>query len=86
MFWITAWAVTFTLPYLFQPEDGAGLGPMIGFVSKTKINQSILKVRSTHLAVSYRLLSCITLFLRPKEELSRRSSRSFTNITPKGLS
>jgi SP family sugar:H+ symporter-like MFS transporter len=33
LFWITAWAVTFTLPYLFQPKDGAGLGPMIGFVS-----------------------------------------------------
>ena len=31
MFWVTAWAVTFTLPYLFQPDD-AGLGPMIGFV------------------------------------------------------
>jgi SP family sugar:H+ symporter-like MFS transporter len=33
LFWITAWAVTFTLPYLFQAKDGAGLGPMIGFVS-----------------------------------------------------
>jgi hypothetical protein len=32
LFWITAWAVTFTLPYLFQAKDGAGLGPMIGFV------------------------------------------------------
>jgi len=35
LFWVTAWAVTFTLPYLFQPDDGAGLGPMIGFVSYT---------------------------------------------------
>lgn len=32
LFWVSAWAVTFTLPYLFQPQD-AGLGPMIGFVS-----------------------------------------------------
>ena len=30
-FWISAWAVTFTLPYLFNRED-AGLGPMIGFI------------------------------------------------------
>jgi hypothetical protein len=30
-FWISAWAVTFTLPYLFQ-RDKAGLGPMIGFI------------------------------------------------------
>ncbi|RSH91556.1 hypothetical protein EHS25_009855 [Saitozyma podzolica] len=30
-FWISAWAVTFTLPYLFQPTE-AGLGPMIGFI------------------------------------------------------
>lgn len=32
MFWVSAWVVTFTLPYLFQPDE-AGLGPMIGFVS-----------------------------------------------------
>ncbi|OCF31834.1 sugar transporter [Kwoniella heveanensis BCC8398] len=31
LFWVSAWAVTFTLPYLFQPAD-AGLGPMIGFI------------------------------------------------------
>ncbi|ORY31590.1 sugar transporter [Naematelia encephala] len=31
LFWIAAWAVTFTLPYLFQPSE-AGLGPMIGFI------------------------------------------------------
>ncbi|ODN83974.1 hypothetical protein L202_00012 [Cryptococcus amylolentus CBS 6039] len=31
LFWFSAWVVTFTLPYLFQPED-AGLGPMIGFI------------------------------------------------------
>ncbi|OWT40803.1 hypothetical protein AYX14_05634 [Cryptococcus neoformans] len=31
MFWVSAWVVTFTLPYLFQPDE-AGLGPMIGFI------------------------------------------------------
>ncbi|KAK8865577.1 hypothetical protein IAR55_000721 [Kwoniella newhampshirensis] len=31
MFWISAFVVTFTLPYLFQPSE-AGLGPMIGFI------------------------------------------------------
>ncbi|WVQ85732.1 hypothetical protein IAT38_007899 [Cryptococcus sp. DSM 104549] len=31
LFWVSAWAVTFTLPYLFQPTE-AGLGPMIGFI------------------------------------------------------
>ncbi|TYJ52670.1 hypothetical protein B9479_006719 [Cryptococcus floricola] len=31
LFWFSAWVVTFTLPYLFQPAD-AGLGPMIGFI------------------------------------------------------
>lgn len=28
-FWLVAWAVTFTLPYLF---DNAGLGPQIGWI------------------------------------------------------
>ncbi|WWD18248.1 hypothetical protein CI109_102698 [Kwoniella shandongensis] len=31
LFWISAFVVTFTLPYLFQPTE-AGLGPMIGFI------------------------------------------------------
>lgn len=33
-FWVAAWAVTFTLPYLYNPsnEGGAGLGPMVGFI------------------------------------------------------
>ncbi|KAF9028909.1 general substrate transporter [Hymenopellis radicata] len=32
-FWVSAWAVTFTLPYLYNDEKGsAGLGPMIGFI------------------------------------------------------
>ena len=30
-FWICAWAVTFTLPYLFDDEK-AGLGPMVGWI------------------------------------------------------
>lgn len=30
-FWICAWAVTFTLPYLFD-EDQANLGPMVGWI------------------------------------------------------
>lgn len=30
-FWICAWAVTFTLPYLFD-EEQAGLGPMVGWI------------------------------------------------------
>jgi SP family sugar:H+ symporter-like MFS transporter len=30
-FWICAWAVTFTLPYLFD-ADQAGLGPMVGWI------------------------------------------------------
>ncbi|KAL7423478.1 hypothetical protein Q5752_001058 [Cryptotrichosporon argae] len=30
-FWVTAWATTFTLPYLFNQSE-AGLGPMIGFI------------------------------------------------------
>ncbi len=34
-FWVSAWAVTFTLPYLYNDEKGsAGLGPMIGFICK----------------------------------------------------
>lgn len=36
MFWVSAWVVTFTLPYLFQPDE-AGLGPMIGFVSFPRV-------------------------------------------------
>ncbi|KAK4705131.1 MFS transporter, SP family, sugar:H+ symporter, partial [Phenoliferia sp. Uapishka_3] len=31
-FWVAAWAVTFTLPYLYNTGDGAGLGPMVGFI------------------------------------------------------
>lgn len=32
-FWVAAWAVTFTLPYLYNDESGsAGLGPMVGFI------------------------------------------------------
>lgn len=31
-FWVAAWAVTFTLPYLYNEKDGAGLGPMVGFI------------------------------------------------------
>ncbi|KAL8277948.1 hypothetical protein RQP46_009580 [Phenoliferia psychrophenolica] len=31
-FWIGAWAVTFTLPYLYNKVNGAGLGPMVGFI------------------------------------------------------
>ncbi|PBK88992.1 sugar transporter [Armillaria gallica] len=32
-FWVSAWAVTFTLPYLYNSEPGsAGLGPMVGFI------------------------------------------------------
>ena len=32
-FWVSAWAVTFTLPYLYNDEPGsAGLGPMVGFI------------------------------------------------------
>lgn len=30
-FWICAWAVTFTLPYLFD-ADQANLGPMVGWI------------------------------------------------------
>lgn len=30
-FWICAWAVTFTLPYLFDKEQ-ANLGPMVGWI------------------------------------------------------
>lgn len=30
-FWIVAWAVTFTLPYLYNPEN-ANLGPQIGWI------------------------------------------------------
>jgi len=31
-FWIVAWAVTFTLPYLYDPVGGAGLGLKIGYI------------------------------------------------------
>lgn len=33
-FWVAAWAVTFTLPYLYNDsrKGGAGLGPMVGFI------------------------------------------------------
>lgn len=31
-FWIVAWAVTFTLPYLYNPVGGAGLGLKIGYI------------------------------------------------------
>ncbi|KZP26508.1 general substrate transporter [Athelia psychrophila] len=31
-FWIVAWAVTFTLPYLYNAEGGAGLGLKIGYI------------------------------------------------------
>jgi sugar porter (SP) family MFS transporter len=31
-FWIVAWAVTFTLPYLYNPVDGVGLGLKIGYI------------------------------------------------------
>lgn len=29
---VVAWAVTFTLPYLYDPVGGAGLGLKIGYV------------------------------------------------------
>jgi SP family sugar:H+ symporter-like MFS transporter len=31
-FWIVAWAVTFTLPYLYNANGGAGLGLKIGYI------------------------------------------------------
>jgi SP family sugar:H+ symporter-like MFS transporter len=31
-FWIVAWAVTFTLPYLYDAQGGAGLGLKIGYI------------------------------------------------------
>lgn len=38
-FWVSAWAVTFTLPYLYNSEPGsAGLGPMVGFICKVSHN------------------------------------------------
>ncbi|WVW80481.1 hypothetical protein I302_102464 [Kwoniella bestiolae CBS 10118] len=43
LFWVSAWAVTFTLPYLFRP-DQAGLGPMIGFVYSLGALASLLFV------------------------------------------
>ncbi|OCF56752.1 sugar transporter [Kwoniella mangroviensis CBS 10435] len=43
LFWVSAWAVTFTLPYLFQPNE-AGLGPMIGFVYSLGALASLLFV------------------------------------------
>ncbi|WWC60650.1 uncharacterized protein I303_103224 [Kwoniella dejecticola CBS 10117] len=43
LFWVSAWAVTFTLPYLFQPTE-AGLGPMIGFVYSLGALASLLFV------------------------------------------
>ncbi|WWD05388.1 hypothetical protein V865_003464 [Kwoniella europaea PYCC6329] len=43
LFWVSAWVVTFTLPYLFQPNE-AGLGPMIGFVYSLGALASLLFV------------------------------------------
>ncbi|WWC88190.1 uncharacterized protein L201_003095 [Kwoniella dendrophila CBS 6074] len=43
LFWVSAWAVTFTLPYLFQPTE-AGLGPMIGFIYSLGALASLLFV------------------------------------------
>ncbi|WWC68316.1 uncharacterized protein I206_102241 [Kwoniella pini CBS 10737] len=43
LFWVSAWAVTFTLPYLFQPNE-AGLGPMIGFIYSLGALASLLFV------------------------------------------
>jgi len=31
-FWVVGWAVTFTLPYLYNPIGGAGLGLKIGYI------------------------------------------------------
>jgi SP family sugar:H+ symporter-like MFS transporter len=31
-FWIVAWVVTFTLPYLYDAQGGAGLGLKIGYI------------------------------------------------------
>jgi SP family sugar:H+ symporter-like MFS transporter len=31
-FWIVAWAVTFTLPSLYDAQGGAGLGLKIGYI------------------------------------------------------
>jgi len=77
LFWITAWAVTFTLPYLFQPKDGAGLGPMIGFVSPIEWSKILTDFRSMHLVDSCPLLSSTMSFQRPPAGPWRRLSKFF---------
>jgi len=79
-FWVTAFAVTFTLPYLFD-ADKANLGPMIGFVRLSLRKQRHLTHRTIYRSMAPDASSHLSLFTTASQKLlvgrwKRSSERS----------
>lgn len=76
-FWICAWAVTFTLPYLFD-ADQANLGPMVGWIYA---GGGLISVVSIGFRLSWAVSAFRRFFSRNFATDAVSSSCSFTSVS-----